>query len=172
MKLYCDEMLIRLGHWLRAAGYDTEIAGSDMTDRELLESALNQQRKLITRDRKLNEFRLAEEVVVLLRANLFEDCVEEITDKLGIDWLRQPFCRCMICNASLQKATAAQVEELNHSLIKTVNNVYYCPRCEQFFWVGSHVTRMRARLAEFNRLYGCKTDNQLHLVQGFMNVFE
>ncbi len=154
MKLYCDEMLVRLGHWLRAAGYDTEIAVPEMSDREILESALDQQRKLITRDRKLNEFRLAKETVVLLRANSFEDCIEEVTSKLRIDWQHRPFCRCMRCNTLLHEATVKQVDELNRSFKKTVNNVYYCPRCEQLFWEGSHVTRMRTRLAEFNHLYG------------------
>jgi uncharacterized protein with PIN domain len=32
VRLYCDEMLTRLGRWLRAAGYDTAIAESGLAD--------------------------------------------------------------------------------------------------------------------------------------------
>ena len=32
VRLYCDEMLSRLGRWLRAAGYDTAIAESGLAD--------------------------------------------------------------------------------------------------------------------------------------------
>ena len=35
MRLLCDEMLARLGRWLRAAGYDTEIATGGASDRAL-----------------------------------------------------------------------------------------------------------------------------------------
>ena len=151
MKFYCDEMLIRLGHWLRAAGYDTRIAGNGYTDRQIFEQSLVENRKLITRDNKLIEYRDASRVVVLLDCNLFQDCVVEVTSRLNIDWLYRPFSRCLKCNTSLSPATVEQVTQLNHSLKKTVNNVYYCQPCDQLFWEGSHVSRMRAKLIEFNQ---------------------
>jgi uncharacterized protein with PIN domain len=145
MKLYCDEMLIRLGHWLRAAGHDTKIAGPGYSDRQILQQSLS------TRDRKLLEFRGARDTVLLLHCNLFEDCVVEVTSRLRINWLYRPFSRCLRCNTPLSSATVQQVTDLNAHLKKTVNNIYYCARCDQLYWEGSHVTRMRARLAAFNR---------------------
>jgi len=152
MKFYCDEMLIGLGRWLRAAGYDTEIAGNDLSDRQILEQSIQQGRKLVTRDRKLKNFRIAKNTVVLLDCNIFIDCVAEVTQRLNIDWLHRPFSRCMMCNTPLIAATVQQVTHLNHSLNKTVNNVYYCEHCDRLYWEGSHVRRMRARLQEFNQL--------------------
>lgn len=35
MKFLCDHMLSRLGKWLRAAGYDTEIIVSSISDHEI-----------------------------------------------------------------------------------------------------------------------------------------
>ena len=55
--LLCDRMLIRLGRWLRAAGYDTEIAADAIADRLLLDHAIREGRLLLTRDRKLAEHR-------------------------------------------------------------------------------------------------------------------
>ena len=151
MKLYCDAMLIKLGRWLRVAGYDTRIAGLHLSDREVFESAKSEKRKLITRDRKLEEFSGADQFVVLLHANLLNDCVAELTKKLNINWMFRPFSRCVNCNSVLHEADVEQVTNLNRSLKLSVNNVYYCEQCKQLFWEGSHVRRMRARLEEFTK---------------------
>ena len=37
----CDEMLLRLGRWLRAAGYDTAIAEGGMEDPALIARVAN-----------------------------------------------------------------------------------------------------------------------------------
>lgn len=153
MKLYCDEMLIGLGRWLRAAGHDTEIADNTLNDRQILQQSLRQGRRLITRDRKLMLFREAPGHVVLLGCNEFIDCIAEVTARLDIDWLYQPFSRCLNCNSILVEATVEQVTHLNHSFKKSVNNVYYCEHCDQLYWDGSHVTRMRARLHEFKHQF-------------------
>jgi uncharacterized protein with PIN domain len=36
VKLFCDEMLGRLGRWLRVAGYDAAIAKGGATDAEII----------------------------------------------------------------------------------------------------------------------------------------
>ncbi|TNF34778.1 MAG: hypothetical protein EP315_06760, partial [Gammaproteobacteria bacterium] len=84
MKLYCDEMLIRLGRWLRAAGYDTEIASSNVSDRRIFDEAVAQDRILLTRDRKLVEFREAANTVLLLECNTLTECIVELSHKLHI----------------------------------------------------------------------------------------
>ena len=71
MKLFCDEMLLRLGRWLRAAGYDTAIAENAVADAEIIERCAGEGRTLITRDRHLEAraqgrvsvIRLAEEQI-------------------------------------------------------------------------------------------------------------
>jgi len=73
MKLFCDEMLGRLGHWLRAAGYDTAIAEGGMADAEIVAHCLAENRILGTRDRHLEERVQGGVPVVRLSENRVED---------------------------------------------------------------------------------------------------
>lgn len=151
MKLYCDEMLIKLGRWFRAAGYDTRIAQSGMKDREILQQTCSENRRLITRDRKLMEFRNADDWVVLLQCRLMEQCIEEVTHQLKINWLFRPFSRCLKCNTLLIDASTEDYKNLPDSIRLTVDRLCYCPRCQQLFWEGGHVQRMRTQLNRFTR---------------------
>ena len=152
MKFYCDEMLIRLGRWLRAAGYDTLIAEQQMSDRDIVQQARREGRKLITRDRKMAEYRDVDNVVVLLQCKKMSECIAEVTQALNIDWLTQPFTRCTVCNSILHNADEKQITELNRTFKKSVNKLYYCPVCDRLYWDGSHVKRMRHKLTEFNHV--------------------
>ncbi|MFW2374326.1 MAG: DUF5615 family PIN-like protein [Gammaproteobacteria bacterium] len=157
MKLFCDEMLIKLGRWLRVAGYDTLIARHGMSDRQIIEQARDENRHLITRDRKLMEFRNAAATVVLLECNLMDHCLEEVTRKLNINWLNRPFSRCLNCNTLLVAASDVQCQQLAGFLKKTGSDINYCPVCNQLFWEGCHVRRMRNKLEYFSALFGENT---------------
>ena len=150
-KLLCDEMLQRLGRWLRAAGYDTVIAEGGKRDRDLLARAMRESRVLITRDRKLAEHRGAEASVVVLRANGLEACVVELTEQLGIDWLLNPFTRCILCNAELAPLPPALLSAIPASLAASEADLHHCPLCWKLFWKGGHVERMRRRLESWQR---------------------
>lgn len=154
MKLFCDEMLIKLGRWLRVAGYDTRIARHGMSDRQILQLARDENRRLVTRDRKLMEFRDAAATVVLLDCQLMDQCLEEVTRRLHINWLKRPFSRCLKCNTLLIEAEAEQFRQLPADVKKTVSGLCYCPGCRQLFWEGGHVRRMRHQLKYFNEYFG------------------
>ena len=51
MKFLCDQMLARLGKWLRAAGYDARIIDEPLRDRQVLEIALAENRLLADQER-------------------------------------------------------------------------------------------------------------------------
>ena len=103
-RFLCDQMLIRLAHWLRAAGYDTLVAHERARDRSLVARAMIDGRILLTRDSKLREIRDAGDCAVLLRGETMPDWVREITDRFALDWLARPFSRCLVCNTLLQHA--------------------------------------------------------------------
>lgn len=149
MRFLCDEMLQRLGRWLRAAGYDTLVARDASPDRILLLRAVREGRHLITRDRKLIEHRAAPGTVVLLSGNALETCARELGTRLPIDWLHQPFTRCTVCNTPLTLAPDERRTELPADLHGS--EVFACPGCERLYWEGAHVRRMRARLAAWSR---------------------
>lgn len=152
MKLLCDSMLKGLARWLRAAGYDTELPRPDESDRDIIERALHEGRWLVTRDRKLLEFRHADRTVIHLKANTLEDCVVELSARLPIDWQHRPFSRCLVCNRALEPASAARREAAPTDVRGQA--LWQCPACGRLYWEGSHVRRMRRRLADFGRKTG------------------
>lgn len=144
-RLLCDEMLHRLGRWLRAAGYDTAIAGGGLADREVLALAAAEARVLVTRDQALAA--RARVSVVGLGSDDLDACAGELRTRLGIDWLRAPFSRCLVDNTPLVPATAADRERLPAGVWAPDQGVTACPSCGRLYWPGGHERRMRARLA-------------------------
>ena len=150
-KLLCDEMLQRLGHWLRAAGYDTEIETDSRDDYALLRQAIAEQRQLITRDRKMLEFRRAPGHVVYLDCNSLDECVASLTPQLNIDWQYRPFSRCLVCNTELIAAPSEQQQRIPEDALAITDQPLYCPTCNKVYWEGSHVRRMRHRLQQWQQ---------------------
>jgi uncharacterized protein len=140
VKLICDEMLKGLARWLRTAGYDVVMEPDGTADRLLVERALAEGRLLLTRDRTLLEIRHASKVVLLLEANDMESCAREITQKLGINWLLNPFSRCSLCNTPLLDI------ERPTDFPPDIEQAFICPACDKYYWQGGHVKRMRHRL--------------------------
>ena len=145
-KFLVDEMLQRLGRWLRAAGYDTIIAINATPDYYLLRQAIAEGRLLLTCDRKLMEHRRAPGHVILLSCGSLEESVQELTQQLHIEWQHKPFTRCLLCNSLLRDATPEQLQSTPASIHDRELPAFYCPKCNQVFWEGSHVKRMRQQL--------------------------
>jgi len=142
-KLLCDEMLMRLGRWLRAAGYDTEQAINGENDRELFQRAHREDRRLLTRDHKLLEYRHADGAVILLRGNDLDEQVRELGQRLPIDWLYRPLSRCLVCNTQLNSGAphdASIPDDIDRETLQ------HCLGCGRVYWEGSHSRRMRHRL--------------------------
>jgi uncharacterized protein with PIN domain len=147
VRFLCDEMLVRLGRWLRAAGHDTLIAGPGAADTALLALAEEEGRILLTRDRAL--IRMAEaRTPAMLLSDRMPDQALRLRDALGLDWLAAPFTRCLIDNCLLEEATpGGAIPEAARSLPGPFRR---CPCCGRDYWPGSHVKRMLARLAAWN----------------------
>lgn len=139
-------MLAQLGKWLRAAGYDTLVAQDRAGDRRLLEYAIKDGRRLITRDHKLTEFRDAPGCVLLLEGNGLSAWVPVLTRTLNIDWLHRPFSRCLLCNTELVPGPPGADERIPDQSRVHAQQLRYCPQCDKVYWDGSHVQRMRNQL--------------------------
>jgi hypothetical protein len=70
----------------------------------------------------------------------------EITPLLGIDWLHDPFSRCLLCNVVLRPATPLARSRLPEGVRASFGDFNQCPQCDRLYWAGGHVQRMRARL--------------------------
>lgn len=106
-------------------------------------------RVVITRDRKLLEFRDARGRVVVLNANTVSECVEELSQKLELDWLHRPFTRCLLCNGLLVQANGRAWEQVPKHSRACIAELFACEACGKVYWEGAHVRRMRTRLREW-----------------------
>jgi uncharacterized protein with PIN domain len=148
----CDHMLIRLGRWLRVAGYDTAIASGTMRDAAVLGWAIREGRLLLTRDRDLMQMPRGPANVLVLSANRLEACAAEATARCGIDWLRDPFSRCLDCNGLLAVASPEVARPAAPLAARAGADVIRrCLSCGKLYWEGGHVRRMRERLARWRR---------------------
>jgi uncharacterized protein with PIN domain len=148
----CDEMLARLGRWLRAAGYDTDIAGGGTADAVLLARCASEGRVLLTRDRHLADIAGARIVPVLpLSERSIEAQARELRQALGIDWQHAPFTRCLIDNTPLDHARPEAAAQVPPSSRAAGGPLRQCLNCGRLYWPGGHVRRMLARLAAWNQ---------------------
>lgn len=151
MRFLCDHMLSRLGKWLRAAGYDTDIVTSPISDQEVLSIALATNRVLVTRDRHFLKMKRAISKLLYLKNNDFEACIKELNQKIKINWLYAPFSRCLICNSPLENPCFSELEQIPLEIRKKKNEFWYCPTCRRFYWEGSHTARMRQQLQNWQK---------------------
>jgi uncharacterized protein len=152
LRLLCDEMLRGLGRWLRAAGYDTLIARSGTADLDLIAFARTERRILLTCDRELAKLAGDDPEVVTLATESPDQAADELSARLGIDWLAAPFSRCLLDNAALRPASARQAASVPETARQGDGPLLACPECGRVYWPGSHARRMRARLERWQQL--------------------
>jgi uncharacterized protein len=146
MNLLCDEMLQGLGRWLRVAGHDTEIVSGSLDDRTIISRVRSEGRTLLTCDRELGGRADLEGRAIALPSAGLDAAAIEVRDRLRLDWLLAPFTRCLIDNAPLRPAAAADLSKLPPTARDGPGPIRTCPSCSRTYWPGSHVRRMRARL--------------------------
>lgn len=147
LRLLCDEMLKGIGRWLRAAGYDVAIAEDGAHDDDLLAHARAESRLLLTCDRGLAARAGADPAIAVLATESLDEAARELSARFGIDWLHAPFTRCLVDNARLVPAGEDDVAGLPGAAREGDGPIMRCPQCRRVFWPGSHVRRMRSRLA-------------------------
>lgn len=147
MRFLCDQMLARLARLLRAAGYDTLLAGEGGDqdwDTPLLQRARAEGRILVTRDRKLAA--RAGPLAVLLEADRPLDQARRLAALLPIAWELAPFTRCVMDNAVLRGASAEEIDRMPADARALGGPFRACPACGRLYWPGSHVKRMTSKL--------------------------
>jgi len=147
LRLLCDEMLRRLGRWLRAAGYDTAIAAGGVPDHDLVARCLAEGRTLLTRDRHLVAFGRGMVRAALVPGPGLDHDARWLRDHLGIDWRLAPFTRCLVDNTPLTPAPVDAAERVPPASRDIGGPLFLCPECGRLYWPGSHLRHMRTRLA-------------------------
>lgn len=145
----CDEMLGRLARYLRAAGYDTELASGGAPDRELVRRAAEEGRYFLTCDRLILEHRAGNGIVCLLPHAKLDQQAALVGERFGIDWLSRAFTRCLMDNTPLVRTYTHRHPDLPKDLAG--QELTCCPVCERVYWSGSHSRRMRDRLESWQQ---------------------
>jgi hypothetical protein len=152
MRLMCDEMLLRLGKWLRAAGYDTAIAARGVADEHVVALAVREERLLFTCDKRMVPLLERHDVAwLLLPTSRARDAVPLLEETLGIDMRFAPWSRCLACNVPLEDVSRDEVDPAWLARAPKDKDLYHCPACRHVFWEGSHVRRLDERLASLTR---------------------
>jgi hypothetical protein len=152
MRLFCDEMLGATARWLRAAGYDAALAEPGRPDEQILDQCRAEGRVLVTRDRRLAHAAAPRVRTVLLVGDDPDLHALALSDEAGVDWTLAPFSRCLVDNAPLEPAEAADLARIPEQSRVLPGPFRRCPRCGRVFWPGSHVRRMTARLEQWRAL--------------------
>jgi len=149
VRLFCDEMLARLGRWLRAAGYDTALAEGGTPDIALIARCVTEQRVLLTRDRHLAAVADGRVAVVHLAESDVAGQARALRAALAIDWQYAPFTRCLIDNTPLDPAPPKMATQVPQSSRAAGGSLRLCRACGRLYWPGGHVRRMLEVLARF-----------------------
>ena len=142
-----DNHLGQLATYLRMLGFDC-LYRNDYQDDELARVAIDEERVLLTRDRRL----------LMRKAIRRGYCIHQIDPRLqAAEVLRRfklvgqvkPFQRCLRCNNPLQVVQKQEIIERLEPLTKKYYEEFrLCPACNQIYWKGSHFEHMQAMILE------------------------
>ncbi|MCS6769055.1 MAG: DUF5615 family PIN-like protein [Candidatus Caldarchaeum sp.] len=139
MRFLLDTMLGHLLTWLRLLGYDT-LYNEDLSDDELLETAKNEGRILITRDRDLARKSVKHKVeTVLLDSTDVVESLRKIQAETRISLIFDiDRSRCPDCNTPLEKLSTNPLR-------------WRCVNCGKDYWRGRHWRNISKTLEKLNQ---------------------
>lgn len=137
IRFAADVHLGRLTGYLRLAGFDT-LYRNDWEDRELAETAREEQRVILTRDRGLL-MRAAVTHGYLVRGTTPRAQFIEVLERFDLRGSLRPLSRCSLCNGEVAPVAKELVaEQLQPRTARHYREFWRCSRCGRIYWRGSH----------------------------------
>jgi uncharacterized protein len=140
-----DAMLGSLAKWLRILGYDT-LYDSSFDDHRLARLARSEDRLLLTRDtglvcqRGFRSLWVVSERLTDQLAQVIRECALRIN---------RPFSRCPVCNDPLEVVPKDEAwGQVPPFVFQTQDQFSLCPKCNRFYWRGTHWQQMVARVTQ------------------------
>ena len=144
-----DTNVGHLARKLRMLGYDTLFI-NPIEDGRLIEIAQEEERIVISGDRMLFERRLLKSGKVKgFWIDAYQDQTVQLRQIVSACSGNEtaPFVRCIECNTLLLSRTKEEARgKVPPYVYQTAQEYHYCPQCDQFFWKGDHVKRMREQI--------------------------
>ncbi len=147
LRFAADVMLGKLAKWLRVLGQDV-IYGRHLTGAGLIHAARQENRIILTRDRRLRLKRSHDSLFI--ESDDFREQLRQVVSTFHL--VRSPdlFRRCLICNHSLQPRSKASVKEaVPEYVFSTQEDFFWCANCRRIYWPATHHQKM---LQELNNL--------------------
>ena len=148
LKFLTDGMLGKLTRWLRMLGYDVEYSKS-LDDDQLIASAKEERRVLLTRDLKLYQRATSRGTdAFLVEGNTEDEKLAELARRFNLKLeINVATSYCPKCNARIKLVSKDEVADHVPKTTYTYYNEFWkCPRCGQIYWQGAHWKRIDATL--------------------------
>ncbi len=143
-----DNHLGRLAAYLRMLGFDV-VYRNDFEDVELAEIAAEEERILLTRDRRLLMRKAVRRGYCLRSLDSREQAIE-VLQRYSLFQAIAPFRRCLRCNTPLERTSKEAIIEHLEPLTKRYYEEFHrCPACGQIYWKGSHYEHMQDMINSF-----------------------
>ncbi len=147
-KFVCDVHLGKLARRLRLLGFDV-VYRNTATDPELVETALAEQRAILTRDRGILKLKKVTHGYLVRSPHVGEQ-VPEVIRRFDLVTRIEPFSRCTQCNGLIRAVAKAEVEEALPAKTREFYHEFYrCALCSKVYWKGTHFSRMETEVRQF-----------------------
>ena len=149
-RFIADAHLGLLAKSLRMLGFDV-LYRNDYSDAEVARIASEEDRIVLTRDRDLL---IRKEIVrgCYLHALDIEAQMAEVIVRFRLAPHVRAFSRCLTCNGELRAVDKQDVaHRVPYHSRQFYEQFFECAGCAQVYWEGSHVARMRVRVAQILR---------------------
>mgnify|MGYP001063151935 CR=1 FL=1 len=145
-RFVCDRHLGRLARLLRMLGFDT-LYGNDWSEAEIARAAARDGRAVLSCSRQLLK-RRAVAAGRLLRARDVDTQAVEVIRRFDLAGHVNPFARCGLCNGLLRPVPKSDVAVRVPLRTRSwCERFFLCERCDHLYWEGTHVQKMRERIA-------------------------
>ena len=148
-----DNHLGRLAAYLRMLGFDV-IYRNDFDDVELAQIAADEERILLTRDRRLLMRKAVRRGYCLRSLNSRQQAIE-VLQRYDLFQAIAPFQRCLRCNTPLEQIEKEAIfDRLELLTRRYYEEFHWCPACGQIYWKGSHYEHMQEMIEKFQAQQG------------------
>lgn len=145
-RFICDQHLGSLARLLRMLGFDTAWDGQ-WREPALARRAANEQRVVLSRSRSLLKRREIPRAL-LIRSQRGDSQATEVVRRFRLAGQVRLFGRCTRCNGAVDAVAKDQVlARIPPRTRLWLDEYHLCRQCGQLYWEGTHVEKVRTRLA-------------------------
>lgn len=152
-KFFVDAMLGNIARKLRLMGYDSKYS-SDIDDDQLIISAKNENRTIISKDECLvkKAERLGMRPIFVTKDNEVEQFLE-ITKRMNLDisQINGDTARCTKCNSITYSVEKISIKDrIPHKVYDANERFWKCSACGQIYWEGTHIRNLKNFVGDIN----------------------